>query len=340
MVSPSNKKKPTKSRVSGTQLLRKKGDRNENTNYKPLKSKHFYLDLKGYKGAQTIASDIINLGGHVEEFLTREVNYVITTRTVNQTSGRGSPNSDQTASPSAVASPSPLTPQPHSSLASNSHDSPLNVDSPTEVTKKKARTRTEALLERVCVRRQGTSDVLENARLWNVPVWPLQKLVKWLTSIKEKEKLHISKTGNNTSSKSSSALSGATKVQRMKAPYIKTEAFSRLYKPLYKELSSWPTLHLNCGFGVSPFADPRQVKAKQQPKTSSAHKDGHKEKGGRGQKRKESGYCELCSSSYTNLRLHLQSDSHLAFVRDQSNYLDLDELIRGSKEVIEAPNAV
>lgn len=298
------------------------------------------MDLKGYKGAQTIASDIINLGGHVEEFLSREVNYVITTRSVSQATERRSPNSDQTASPSTVASPSPLTPQPLSSLASQSHDSPLNVDSPTEVTKKRARTRTEALLERVCVRRQGTSDVLENARLWNVPVWPLQKLVKWLTGIKEREKLHTSR-GNNTSSKSSSSsLSGATKVQRMKAPYIKTEAFTRLYKPLYKELSAWPTLHLNCGFGVSPFADPRQVKAKQQPKSSSAHKDHQKEKTGRGQKRKESGYCELCTSSYTNLRLHLQSDSHLAFVRDNNNYQDLDDLIRGSKEVIESPNAV
>ncbi|CAL4102935.1 unnamed protein product, partial [Meganyctiphanes norvegica] len=343
MVSPSKKKRHIKGRLSGAQqLLKKKGDKNENSNYKPLKGKYFYLDLKGFKGAQTIASDLVNLGGHVEEFLSKEVNYVITNRSFNQAArGGGSPNSDQTAShgvasPSAVALPSPLTPQPLSSLASYSHDSPLNVDSPKEDSKKKApRTRAEALLERACVRRQGrqgTSDVLENARLWNVPVWPLQKLVKWLTGLKEREKLHTSRTNNNTKL-SSSASSGATKVQRMKAPYIKTEAFNRFYKPLYKELSSWPTLHLNCGFGVSPFADPRQVKAKQQAKSSSAHKDDHKEKAGREKKRKEGGYCELCASSYTNLRFHLQSDSHLAFVRDQNNYLDLDELIRGSKEI-------
>jgi len=232
-----------------------------------------------------------------------------------------------------------LTPQPLSSLASHSHDSPLNVDSPKEDTKKRARTRAEALLDRVCVRRQGTSDVLENARLWNVPVWPHHKLVKWLTGLKEREKLHSSKT--TTSSRfSSSSSSGATKVLRMKAPYIKTEAFNRLYKPLYKELSAWPTLHLNCGFGVSPFADPRQIKPKQQVKSSSAHKDDHREKAGREKKRKEGGYCELCASSYANLRLHLQSDSHLAFVRDTNNYLDLDELIRGSTEVIGSPNAV
>lgn len=88
------------------------------------------------------------------------------------------------------------------------------------------RTRAEVLLERACVRRQGTSDVLENARLWNVPVWPLAKLVKWLTVLKESGRYKPSKTNGLVASKSSS-LSSSPKVTRLRAPFIKTEAFTR-----------------------------------------------------------------------------------------------------------------
>lgn len=89
------------------------------------------------------------------------------------------------------------------------------------------RTRAEVLLERACVRRQGTSDVLENARLWNVPVWPLAKLVKWLTVLKESGRYKPSRTNGVVASKSSS-LSSSPKVTRLRAPFIKTEAFTRL----------------------------------------------------------------------------------------------------------------
>lgn len=52
----------------------------------------------------------------------------------------------------------------------------------------------------------------------------------------------------------------------------------------------------------------------------------------RGAKPKESGYCELCTTTYTSLTLHLRSDSHITFVRNDKNYLYLDELISGQKQ--------
>lgn len=88
------------------------------------------------------------------------------------------------------------------------------------------RTRAEVLIERACVRRQGTSDVLENARLWNVPVWPLSKLLKWVTVLKENNRYRPQKAQGTVPSKNS--LSSAPKVQRLKTPYIKTECFNRL----------------------------------------------------------------------------------------------------------------
>nr|XP_045612591.1 protein DBF4 homolog B-like isoform X2 [Procambarus clarkii] len=278
MVSPS-KKRQIKGRVPTGHKSERKGKCGDKSSsklpYKPLSNKKFYLDVKGYRSIAAITADIHNLGGIVEDFLSRDVNYVITTRGY-QTAGGSS--SEQQPSPSGVPIASPLTPhQPQSSLPSTSHDSPLNnIESPREDTgKKRIRTRAEVLLERACVRRQGTSDVLENARLWNVPVWPLAKLLKWLSVLKENDRYRPPKTPSTITSKGSSSLA---KVQRLRIPFIKTESFSRQYKPLFKELPVWPQLNLSNPPGVSPFADPKQTKARQNPKTTSPHRDDHREK--------------------------------------------------------------
>lgn len=334
MVSPS-KKRQIKGRVTTGRRSDRKGDKaSGKLPYRPLLNKKFYLDVKGYKGTATITADIHNLGGVVEEFFSREVNYVISSRGTQATGGS---SSEQQPSPTGVPTASPLTPhQPLSSVPSTSHDSPLNIDSPREDTgKKRVRTRAEVLLERACVRRQGTSDLLENARLWNVPVWPLAKLLKWLSVLKENGHYRPQKTQGALTSKSSST-SSSPKVRRLTAPFIKTESFTREYKPLYKELSIWPELNLSNPPGVSPFADPKQTKARRNPKTSSVHRDDHRERHAkdrnRGTKIKDRGYCELCTTTYTSLRLHLQSDTHTAFVRNNKNYLYLDELISGHRQ--------
>ncbi|XP_076031917.1 protein DBF4 homolog B-like [Oratosquilla oratoria] len=274
----------------------------------------------------------------VEEFLTREVSYVITTKPLLQAgSGRSSEvgnncqNPQKQHHPQSPAAISPLTPQLPSSVPSTSQDSPSFADSPRE-DKKRVRTRAEVLLERACVRRRGTSDILENARQWNVPVWPLQKLLKWLQGLKDSGKYRPQRT--HTASKGQTLTPG-TRVYRLKSPYLKIEAFSRQSKPLYKELGAWPLLNLAASPGTSPFApvipaepvfSPKSVKAK-----ISSHKDDLKDKGKRKERKnnKESGYCELCSANYTNLRLHLQSDAHVAFVRNGENYAHLDQLIKG-----------
>lgn len=341
MVSPS-KKRQIKGRVNTGHKIHRKGDKSSNRlPYKPLLNKKFYLDVKGYRNTPTITSDIQNLGGIVEEFFSREINYVISSRVQQQPAGGSS--SEQQPSPSGVQIASPLaTHQPLSSLASTSHDSPLTVDSPREDGgKKRVRTRAEVLLERACVRRSGTSDVLENARLWHVPVWSLAKLLKWLSALKQSDRYRPPRTHGTTPAgrtNTTSTQSTLTKVQRLRDPFIKTESFSRQYKPLYKELSAWPELNLSNPPGVSPFADPKQAKAHPNLRTSSAVRDDHREKRTKERNRgatrvKEAGgYCELCTANYTNLRLHLQSDSHLAFIRNDTNYLLLDELISGHKQ--------
>ncbi|KAK7075481.1 hypothetical protein SK128_026649, partial [Halocaridina rubra] len=107
------------------------------------------------------------------------------------------------------------------------------------------------------------------------------------------------------------------------------------YKPVFKELTVWPELNLANPPGVSPFADPKVNKTVKNTKVSSSHKDDHKERQrvkekNVGAKAKDGGYCELCSTNFTNLKLHLQSDSHISFIKNDKNYQKLDELINGS----------
>ena len=92
------------------------------------------------------------------------------------------------------------------------------------------------------MRRQGTSDVLENARLWNVPVWPLTKLLKWLTALKESGRYKPSKANGVVAPKSS--LSSSTKVTRLRAPFIKTEAFTRLVASHAAIIHSYPLYYI------------------------------------------------------------------------------------------------
>lgn len=45
------------------------------------------------------------------------------------------------------------------------------------------------------------------------------------------------------------------------------------------------------------------------------------------------GYCEICRTDYKDLTKHVQSDKHLAFVRNNDNFLSLDTLINAGANV-------
>lgn len=45
------------------------------------------------------------------------------------------------------------------------------------------------------------------------------------------------------------------------------------------------------------------------------------------------GCCEICRQDYRDLSKHVQSDKHLAFVRNDDNFLSLDKLINAGASV-------
>jgi hypothetical protein len=48
---------------------------------------------------------------------------------------------------------------------------------------------------------------------------------------------------------------------------------------------------------------------------------------------KQCGYCEICRVEYDVLKIHLKTDEHLNFVKNDSNYLSLDKLINSGANV-------
>ncbi|PSN39391.1 hypothetical protein C0J52_22684 [Blattella germanica] len=164
-----------------------------------------------------------------------------------------------------------------------------------------------------------------------------RSVLKWLDSIIEK----VLKHSSSTSSLSTTIL---------KNPYIKLENInSYKYRPVYKELPLWPTIHLDFQPGGCPFTAPKEAD-KSTPQSKRERKDETRrtqptkatvetprmtrKARSRMPHRNEtpvalqnSGYCEICQITYIDQKTHILSERHIQFVSNNSNYLSLDKLI-------------
>ncbi|KAK3749838.1 hypothetical protein QZH41_015511, partial [Actinostola sp. cb2023] len=289
----------------------------------PLKDKKFYLDLEGYKKVSSLAARIQDLGGKVEEFLSKDINYLITNRKDVDT--RLSPRSNSTPSPGlSIPSPFPATGTRSSSLKGAwplSGDSPQSIE--THQPAPKHDTRAQAIMKQAqatLTNRYGTSNILTNARTWGVYVIYLDKVLEKLAefgpsqaekqpSIKElmvygKKQLRV-------------------KIRKLQVPFIKVEDQSRQYRPLVKEFKEWPLPDFDSPVGTCPFDTPRE-RRDQEPKKRI--KDKYQQKDAKKQQAKK-GYCECCCLHYNSLDVHLKSEHHQSFARKDANYESIDQLI-------------
>ncbi|KAK1794446.1 hypothetical protein P4O66_011315, partial [Electrophorus voltai] len=113
----------------------------------------------------------------------------------------------------------------------------------------------------------------------------------------------------------------------------------RKYRPLHMQSLPFPTLSYAGRF--SPFETPAPVRPKRdsQPsqdtvsrKSAELVSSGRKPPGLRTHRlsrKKNTGYCECCQTSYQHLDQHLESELHRGFVLDISNYAVVDQLVPG-----------
>ncbi|KAJ9593607.1 hypothetical protein L9F63_014846 [Diploptera punctata] len=263
----------------------------------------------------------------VEWFLVKEVNYVVTDRP-NWTPGSGGSVSGSTPKCGVVT--------PLGGLCSN--ESPATLESPGDGPRGGAR-RSNAMLERARLQpQQCTVDPLENATRWSIPIWPLDKVLKWLDKICEK----FLKPSSSSSSSSSATV--------LKNPYIKLEHINSIkYRPLYKELSVWPTVNINFESGGCPFSPPKVLEKRSTQRAAKNNKDASRRiqpgkataetprmtkcrvRAHRAHEAavalQNSGYCEICQQTYVDQRAHVESERHIQFVNNNSNFVSLDQLI-------------
>ncbi|XP_038567400.1 protein DBF4 homolog A [Micropterus salmoides] len=295
---------------------------------KPFAGKVFYLDLPSNKRADTLESDIKELGGTVEKFFSKEIKYLISNKRearyvqcFRQDSPVPSPDSGQ-------SSPHPCS-KPH---RPGSHGDNVKSRSPGQ-TDAFVTSRGKSLVERVVKEQERVqmNKILSNALEWGVKIFYIDDIISY---VQKKKKIISSQCpAAKTSVKAESASKqGIQKCKggRLSKPFIKVEDSSRHYRPISLTMPNMPEFNLKTVPPCSPFCveekDPpgNKQRGNRGPKASASEERAHGRKKNRDKKR--GGYCECCMIKYENIKTHLQSERHKAFSKS-NKYLVVDKLV-------------
>ncbi|XP_025161028.1 uncharacterized protein LOC105188490, partial [Harpegnathos saltator] len=291
----------------------------------------------------------------VEVFLVRSVSVVVSDRVDKAgytnserhkwVCGSGGPRSLRSVE---VTTPTPTPPTPlFSSECPSSNSANLRGQ-----TTQRSKSRVDAMLERALTQPQQCSvDLLDNAQSWGIPIWSTDKLLTWLekiyVSFHEKYNLkHLKQINQYKPEKD-------LKVKNLKGSYIKFESFRRNTRPVFLELSAWPTLNFDGDPGSCPFDTKKQVKQagrligrevkenkknieyinKEEQSKEMTRRPRATAARARRTEQLVSGYCEICSTRYDDLTKHVQTEQHVNFARNDDNFLSLDRLINAGANV-------
>ncbi|KAH3716168.1 uncharacterized protein LOC127855145 [Dreissena polymorpha] len=319
----------------------------------PLIGRTVYLDVKDAKTLKRLQTDLKTLGATLEEFVSCDINYLITSTP--------RPKGSQ-ADPYRYGDISP-TPSPFNCEPSPSPGNP-------EEKKVTSVTRGKALLEKARINTRQTSTLLDNAERWGIKIVSLEGAFKWI----DKELKKLPKIAH-TAKKSSKCISA---YKTLKTPFIKCEAECFFYRPFYNEIDNWPRLNTDTPKGSCPFDGtlikcgdesveergelmaaqvdmpsedtPREEKDTIDSANTAAKPNNDKfvkksdvdisgnnliltagelkrRKAAKRKQERKRGYCECCKLKYEDLDKHVQEDQHRRYVKDKSHYKALDILI-------------
>ncbi|KAL7394005.1 hypothetical protein ABVT39_019243 [Epinephelus coioides] len=298
---------------------------------RPFAGKVFYLDLPSNRVAETLESDIKDLGGTVEKFFSKEIKYLVSNKRearyvqcLRQDSPVPSPDS-------GPSSPHPRSNQHRPSSHGDNVKSRSQGQTDTCVS-----SRGKALLERVVKgqERVKMNKILSNALEWGVKILYIDDIIAY---VQKKKKIFSSQcpavTAVKTSVKAESAAKqGFQKCKggRITKPFIKVEDSSRHYRPIYLTMPNMPEFNLKTAPPCTPFCvEDKHPTGNKQPvhrgaKASASEERAHGRKKNRDKKR--GGYCECCMIKYENVTMHLKSERHKAFSKSDE-YLVVDQLV-------------
>ncbi|XP_004478142.2 protein DBF4 homolog A isoform X1 [Dasypus novemcinctus] len=298
--------------------LKTDNNKPEKSKYKPLWGKVFYLDLPSITISEKLQKDIKDLGGRVEEFLSKDISYLISNKKeakFAQTLGRISP----IPSPESVYTAE--TTSPHPSHDGSSFKSPDSV----------CLSRGKLLVEKAIKDHDfiPSNSIFSNALSWGVKILHIDD-IRYYIEQKKKELYLLKKSSTSVKDVRKRAVTQKTR-RKLKKPFVKVEDMSQLYRPFYLQLANMPSINYSVQKPCSPFdVDKPYIIQKQTQVKLRVQTDGDKYDGTPIQlhlkEKKKKGYCECCLQKYEDLETHLLSEQHRNFA--QSNkYQVVDDIV-------------
>ncbi|KFP81161.1 Protein DBF4 A, partial [Acanthisitta chloris] len=316
--------KPEKLR-SSLKNVKKDTGKPEKLKYKPLTGKVFYLDIPSNVISEKIEKDLKELGGRLESFLSKDINYLVTNKKeakFAQTLGQISPV------PSPESAGNGGSGSPHPSNQKDRHDG-----SSFKIAHTVRMSRGKSLVEKA-IKEQDlipSGSILSNALSWGVKILHIDDVKNYIEQ-KKRELCLIKRAGSSFKDMGKHVTAQKSKTGRLKKPFIRVEDRSRQYRPFYLQLPSFPLLNYCVSKPYSPFeVDKKYTSSQKQTQSKQRHKiNSEKDCGMPAQllqkDKKKRGYCECCGKKYEDLQTHLESEQHQNFAQS-TQYKVVDDII-------------
>ncbi|XP_032233248.1 protein DBF4 homolog B [Nematostella vectensis] len=182
----------------------------------------------------------------------------------------------------------------------------------------------------------GSTDVINTARAWDLKVISAEDFLKWAES--------------NTSRAGTGKRQASHRVRKLRGAFIKVEDQSRNYRPLFKEMKSWPRLNFDAPPGYGPFDDVTAPKTRAKSSSSEPRQArkcvtrSPRQRAEQARKATRStgkaGYCEVCDVTYKGVTRHLASKKHRQQAMKSDKYSRVDKLIRSGRTLQEFVQSV
>ncbi|XP_038609747.1 protein DBF4 homolog B [Tachyglossus aculeatus] len=346
----------------------------------PLAGKSFYLDLPTGKNLQFLMGAIQQLGGVIESFLSREVSCIVSSRREAKTeSGNGGPGGSDRGRPSrgkAEPAPQPAPRGRQTRLPPSKPENSVPMSRGKELLQKAIKNQgsggggsggSSSLLSHARswgVRILHVDDMMTHMQQWSLGGTGSRKQepkpegtgpgtetpTPGGSSLKPRSSRACPQSSGRRPLHSPGAsgfllgtaahLSGNQPVGRLKAPYLKIEDRSRIYRPFQHQFRCFPELTFLGPGRSSPFEPPKAAPTPVKAKDAEGG-GGSPCSAGHTAPRKRKGYCECCQVTFEELDGHLRSWQHRCFALDPTHYADVDRLIarlnRGLAELTARP---
>ncbi|NXL90679.1 DBF4A protein, partial [Alectura lathami] len=310
---------------SSLKNVKKDAGKPEKLKYKPLTGKVFYLDIPSNVISEKIGKDLKELGGRVESFLSKDISYLVSSKK----EAKFAPTLSQISpvpSPESVCNGGNSSPHPSKQKDGQDGSAFKAVDTV-------RMSRGKSLVEKA-IREQElipTGSILSSALSWGVKILHIDD-VKHYIEQKKKELYLIKTKGSSFKDVGKQVTTQKSRTGKLKNPFVKVEDRSRLYRPFYLQLPSFPVLNYCVPKPYSPFevdkkhpSGQKQAQSKQRNKINSDKDCGTPVQLPQKDKKKR-GYCECCGKKYEDLQTHLESAQHRNFAQS-TQYKVVDEII-------------